>query len=400
MGPLLRRAAQYLRVSTDQQRYSLTGQAAEIAAYAEQHGYEVVRTYIDCGVSGVSTAGRKGLQQLLGDVVSGEPGFETILIYDISRWGRFQNPDESAHYEFVCRQEGVTIEYCAECFGEPGIASALLKQVKRVMAAEYSRQLSETVASAQRRYAAHAFWQGGPPGFGLRRAVIDERGQMVAILEPGERKSLQTHKVVLVPGPPSELAVIARIYRLFLEGGTTRTAIVRLLNQEAVPYGDGRPWTYQRVQNVLTNPIYSGRQVFGKTLQRLGQPRSRRPSSEWVIAPSATESIPAETQARAATLIANRMVMLGDADMLSRLKALARRRGRLSSALIKAAPGLPCPATYANRFGSLRTAYELIGYDFEAERAKRRPRELAKSARTRRLNRKRDKVRPRADRPR
>jgi DNA invertase Pin-like site-specific DNA recombinase len=36
-------AAQYLRMSTEHQQYSLTNQAAAIAAYAKEHGFSVVR---------------------------------------------------------------------------------------------------------------------------------------------------------------------------------------------------------------------------------------------------------------------------------------------------------------------------------------------------------------------
>ena len=148
-GALSRRAAQYLRVSSDQQRYSLAGQSAQVAAYAERHGFQIVRTYQDAGVSGVTTVGRKGLRALLADVVGGQADYDTVLVYDVSRWGRFQNPDEAAHYEFVCRQEGVAIVYCAEPFEEGGVSAALLKQVKRVMAAEYSRHLSRTPAAGR-----------------------------------------------------------------------------------------------------------------------------------------------------------------------------------------------------------------------------------------------------------
>src|SRR5690606_28545417 len=111
------RAAQYLRMSRDQQVYSLANQAAAIADYAARNGLQIVRTYEDAGVSGLRAANRAGLRRLLADVAGGSPGFEAILVYDISRWGRFQDPDESAHYEFLCRQAGVRVEYCAEGLG-------------------------------------------------------------------------------------------------------------------------------------------------------------------------------------------------------------------------------------------------------------------------------------------
>ena len=50
---MLTPAAQYLRMSTDQQQYSLPNQAAAIAQYAERHGFNVVTTYKDEGRSGL-----------------------------------------------------------------------------------------------------------------------------------------------------------------------------------------------------------------------------------------------------------------------------------------------------------------------------------------------------------
>lgn len=362
-----RRAAQYLRMSTDQQRYSLDNQAAAIAAYAAGNGLTICRSYVDAGVSGLRAANRHGMQQLLAEVVGGEADFEVVLVYDVSRWGRFQNPDEAAHYEFVCRQEGVQIEYCAEELGAGGVAGALLKQVKRVMAAEYSRHLSVSVLEAQRRAAAQGYWQGGPTGYGLRRCVVDFEGRPVAVLQRGEQKAVHGHRVVLVPGPDDEVAVVRRIYRLFLEEGVSRTELVRLLNREGVPYGDGRPWSFQRVINVLTNPLYAGDQVFGRHAHTLGASPIAKPRHEWitaknVVAPSVSQA----DQAKAAKIIAARMVMLGDKAMLERLAALLKKKGRLSADLIDAARMVPCAASYRNRFGSLHTAYQAIGYDYVA----------------------------------
>jgi DNA invertase Pin-like site-specific DNA recombinase len=64
-------AAQYLRMSTEHQQYSLENQSLAIQKYAESHGFEVVRTYSDTAKSGLVLRRRTGLQQLLQDVVSG-----------------------------------------------------------------------------------------------------------------------------------------------------------------------------------------------------------------------------------------------------------------------------------------------------------------------------------------
>ena len=96
------RAAQYVRMSTDHQRYSTENQQAAIAKYASQHGMDIVRTYADEGKSGLSLEGRDALKRLIHDVESGQPDFGAVLVYDISRWGRFQDADESAYYEYLC----------------------------------------------------------------------------------------------------------------------------------------------------------------------------------------------------------------------------------------------------------------------------------------------------------
>lgn len=119
------RAAQYLRMSTDRQASSIGHQRATIAAYAMAHGYDISRTYIDEGISGLIIEERSGLKSLLADVLSGGPDFDVILVYDVSRWGRFQNPDQAAHYEFICVEAGVRVEYCAEMFANDGGAVRL-----------------------------------------------------------------------------------------------------------------------------------------------------------------------------------------------------------------------------------------------------------------------------------
>src|SRR3546814_6179399 len=84
-------AAQYIRMSTEHQRYSPDNQKAAIASFAEARGFEIVKTYLDAGKSGLTLAKRDGLKQLLSDVISGDINFRAIFVLDVSRRGRFQN---------------------------------------------------------------------------------------------------------------------------------------------------------------------------------------------------------------------------------------------------------------------------------------------------------------------
>ena len=197
-----KRAAAYVRMSTDHQRYSTENQLDSIKRFAEAREIEIVRVYEDAGKSGLNLEGRDAFQRLLSDVERGEADFGAILVYDVSRWGRFQNADHGAHLEFLCSRADIVVHYCAEQFENDGsIGSNLLKTVKRVMAGEYSRELSVKVFAGQCRLVEKGFRQGGMAGYGLRRLLIDENGDPKSELSIGERKSLQTDRVILMSRP-------------------------------------------------------------------------------------------------------------------------------------------------------------------------------------------------------
>jgi DNA invertase Pin-like site-specific DNA recombinase len=217
VGPQLLRAAQYVRMSTEHLRYSIENQKQAIDEYAHQHGMMLVRTYADSGISGLRSKNRPGLQSLLDDVIARRADYQVILVLDISRWGRFQDADESAAYEFMCRKAGLRVVYCAEPFpADLGPLASLFKSLKRSMAAEYSRELSTKVFRGQSTIAARGYWVGAPAGYGLRRAIVGEDGRLKAILQAGQHKSLSTERIVLVPGPPEEVEAVRLMFQLYV----------------------------------------------------------------------------------------------------------------------------------------------------------------------------------------
>jgi DNA invertase Pin-like site-specific DNA recombinase len=144
-------AAQYIRMSTDPQELSPVVQKNAIAAFATKNGFAIIRSYEDHGKSGLQLGNRPELRQLLRDVAEGPP-YRVILVYDVSRWGRFQDPDAAAYYEYHCRMQGVQVIYVSEDFGNDHMpASVLLKSMRRVMAAEYSRDLASKARAGQER---------------------------------------------------------------------------------------------------------------------------------------------------------------------------------------------------------------------------------------------------------
>src|SRR6056300_1197389 len=212
------KAAQYVRMSTEHQQYSTHNQADKIKEYADKRGIEIVKTYADEGKSGLSIGDRAALQRLISDVENGLAEFNVILVYDVSRWGRFQDADESAYYEYICRRAGIQVAYCAEQFENDGSpVSTIVTGVKRAMAGEYSRELSAKVFAGQCRLIELGFRQGGPAGYGLRRVLVDQLGETKGVLKAGEHKSLQTDRVVLMPGPDEEVQTVNTLYRWLVE---------------------------------------------------------------------------------------------------------------------------------------------------------------------------------------
>src|SRR5690348_8059114 len=125
-GPV--RTAQYVRMSTEHQQYSTENQTDAIRRYAEARRMQVVRTYSDAARSGLKLEGRDGLRELLHDVESGHADYSDILVYDVSRWGRFQDADESAYYEYICKRANIRVHYCAEQFENDGSLSSSLQR--------------------------------------------------------------------------------------------------------------------------------------------------------------------------------------------------------------------------------------------------------------------------------
>jgi len=363
-GRPLARAAQYVRMSTEHQKYSTLNQAEVILQYAARRGLEIVQTYADQGKSGLRLDGRDALKRLISDVETGKADFQTILVYDISRWGRFQDADESAYYEYVCKRAGITVQYCAEQFENDGSPfSTIVKGVKRAMAGEYSRELSAKVFAGQCRLIELGFRQGGPAGYGLRRELVDQTGIAKARLTRREYKSIQTDRVVLVPGPEDEIRTVRWIYRKFIEDGLSERDIAAILNEKGVAGDLGRPWTRSAVHQVLINEKYVGNNVWNRISFKLKKKRITNQPGTWIRADNVFESVVDRILFDAAQLIIrDRSLQLSDDDMLDRLRLLYESRGYLSAALIDEAEHLPASGVYARRFGGLRRAYEMVGF--------------------------------------
>jgi DNA invertase Pin-like site-specific DNA recombinase len=360
----IRRAAEYVRMSTEHQQYSTENQKQIIQEYAGSREITIVRTYADSGKSGLRIDGRDGLKQLIHDVQNGLANFSVILVYDVSRWGRFQDADESAYYEYLCKRANISVHYCAEQFENDGSPiSTIVKGVKRAMAGEYSRELSAKVFVGQCRLIELGFRQGGAPGFGLRRMLCDVSGEQKGILERGEQKSIQTDRVILVPGPQEEVEVVQWIYRAFVEDNLVESKLAKMLNDRQIKTDLGRGWTRGTIHQVLTGEKYAGNNIYNRISFKLKKKRIINAPSMWIRGNAKFEPIvSADLFARVQQIIRERTHKYSDAELLGQLRSLLDRKGHLSGLVIDEEEGMASSSIYRRRFKSLIRAYKLISY--------------------------------------
>lgn len=363
------RAAEYVRMSTEQQQFSIAYQQAAIRLYAAQRGLTVVKTYADESKSGLTLDHRPALIQLLRDVERGSTDFDLILVYDVSRWGRWQDTDEAAHHEFRCRQAGKHVEYCAEQFvNDGGPITAVMKAIKRAMAAEYSRELAVKVAASQRRAFAAGYFHGGPPGYGLRRMRIDAKGNRKGLLQQGDAKASRTERIILVPGPAKEVETVRRIFRLYVRKQKSAKQIASTLNAERRRKSE-RIWLERSIHHTLSNERYTGVEVRNRTtsgllLGRRDLHARRNDQSKWIRRPLGSPGIVSREVFKAAQA---RKALFNvrypdETALLSRLRVLLVQHGKLTSKIINLETRKPKATVFQKRFGGLRAAYARIGY--------------------------------------
>jgi DNA invertase Pin-like site-specific DNA recombinase len=364
MSELLTPAAVYLRMSTEHQQYSIANQTAVITKYAKQNLLDITHNYEDGARSGLSLKRRNGLSRLLHDVTSGDCPFEAILVYDVSRWGRFPDSDEAAHYEFLCKSAGVPIHYCAEPFKNDGQPMSLvLKSVKRIMAAEYSIGLSDRVQMGMVRLAKMGFHMGSTPKLGFRRILISSDRRRNRLLRPGEEKVLATDRVILVPGPKRERELVKQVFRMALTKNCVETA--RILNERGIRNGGGHEWGAEYVRSILRCPLYAGHAVWGTTTQKLRT--SSRAAEPWLVPTEVAARLHGEpfvdqkTFDRVQVLLKSRSRRTTDDEIVQRATEVLQKEGRLTDRILRR-HGLG-GGTIAHHFGSYGKFFKLLGYE-------------------------------------
>lgn len=358
-------AAQYMRMSSELQKYSIENQTAAIAEYADRSGFSIVKSYIDSAKSGVSLKGRTGLQTLLRDVITNQVNFRAILVLDVTRWGRFQDDDEAGCYEFLCRSSGIAIIYCTEGFvNDCSTVSSILKTLSRINAGEFSRELSVRTSISKSIAASQGYWIASCVPYGYSKMIVSLDPRRNRILNIGENKGLKSDRIVLVVGPPNEVKTIRSMFRLVKDRQLSCASIAKWLDARGLT-NRGSPWNRDTIRRMLHNPVYIGRNVWGRTGGKLGQKREPIPTERWACKESAFPPLITKgTFFKVQEIISDKHKSFRwtNESILTALRKLLRKQKTLNHGLLIATEKMPDPSTVVSHFGSMLRAYKLAGY--------------------------------------
>jgi DNA invertase Pin-like site-specific DNA recombinase len=273
-------------MSTDKQEHSIERQRSQVVPYAESHGYQIVREYVDEGIAGDEVAKRKEFQRMLRDAQAGL--FQAILCDDKDRFGRFDSID-SGEIIAPLRRKGVWIHSVAQgkidwnSFASR-ISDAAIQEAKYMESEANSRRVLSMMLLA----AKEGKYQGGPAGYGYR---------LVPDATRGKRRVFDDHKA----------EVVRFIFRRYDEGATLGQ-IARELFERGTrsPRGLDR-WSAAGIWELLQKRTYCGDSVWGarpkgkrhrhggngKLVEtgRDGKKYKRLPPSEWIIKADDHEAI-------------------------------------------------------------------------------------------------------------
>ncbi len=286
--------AYYRHSAEDKQENSVPIQREHAQKFAQQYGIEIIHEEADEGKSGL-LSNRPGFERLFNEWVlnTNAPQFDYVLVYDVSRWGRFQDQDEAAYYEFRCKQQNKKVIYISRGFPkeEQKLISHLQTSIERYMAAEYSRQLSEKVFYGCVKVTEQGYSAGGAACYGMTRQLLDENKKPVRLLKKGEHKQIANERVTFIPANDETTQVVRDTYLLLVKSWKTPSEIARALNERNIPSANGGKWNTHKVIRILTNETYTGTLTYNKTWGRLKQKSRRNPRNEWVIHPGAFPAI-------------------------------------------------------------------------------------------------------------
>ena len=254
--------ALYARVSSDRQDtdLSISAQLKALRDYAARNGHQVVREFVDEAESG-RTASRPTFREMISMARRSSKPFEAILVWKYSRFAR--NREDSIVYKSLLRKHGVQVISITEPF-EDTPTGKLLEAIIESLDEFYSANLGQEVLRGLRESASRGFYVSSRTPYGYRRVKVRDGSK--------ERPTLVIH--------PEQAPVVARIFRESLSGAGLKD-IAKALNKEGISSPRGKRWGKTTLHFILTNEVYTGTLVWGRTSQGREKATPLRVENAW-----------------------------------------------------------------------------------------------------------------------
>lgn len=185
----------------------------------------------------------------------------------------------------------------------------------------------------------------------------DEAGKPV----PSERKPLATDRVALTPGRDADVALIRRIYALYIGQGAGDSAIARELSTEGLRTDLDKPSDAATVRPILTSEKCCGVLVFNQTTRKLRRPVAGNPESVWVRCENALAPIVSRDIFNHAQRVCAARASTPDRErILQALRDIHAHHGTINARLCQHS-SLPGRTTIHALFGGYVEAYAAAG---------------------------------------
>jgi len=251
------RAAIYARVSTEDQtrNYSLPSQIEAMRKFATEHGFDVVREFVDEGISG-AILNRPALDELREHIR--QKIVDAVVVYDPDRLSR-----KLVHLMILaeeCERHGVQLQFVTQAMGQ-NPEDKMLFGMKGLFA-EYERtKLLERTTRGKLRKAKDGKQPGGKHLYGYR-------------LVNGKHEIYE-----------EEAKIVRLIFDWLVKDGLTLYACQMRLNKLGIPSPAGKAfWTRAAVYRIVANEAYVGAWYYNKRCEKDGKDIIRT-KEEWVQIP-------------------------------------------------------------------------------------------------------------------
>ncbi len=239
----------YTRVSTEEQAnkaLSLPAQDEAIRSAAVQKGKEIVRCFVEPGVSGRGDdQNRPALREMLRFVLDPASKVSAILVYQTSRFMR--DAGKARILKAKLKKAGIrVISVTQEVSDDP--SGHLMEGIFESFDQYESEINGMRTASSMREAARRGFYPGGRPPYGFRSVRVD--------VGKGVERSRLEHE-------PREAQYLRDVF-VMVGGGMGAVSVAREMNRTGRYYRKERPWTKDLVLRLTADPAAIGRVIWGR----------------------------------------------------------------------------------------------------------------------------------------